>query len=98
MDLRQFRNNRGLQRKFVASKIKISGKHLNDIEAGRVNLTDKVALRFSHLYSVNIQKLSKCIRRGKMNNLDIINRQLELIDKIDNLQKKRKEEKRIVQA
>ncbi|EPS47397.1 hypothetical protein CFSAN002367_23796 [Clostridium botulinum CFSAN002367] len=33
-----------------------------------------------------------------MNNLDIINRQLELIDKIDNLQKKRKEEKRIVQA
>ncbi len=35
---------------------------------------------------------------GKMNNLDVINRQLELIDKIDNLQKKRKEEKRIVQA
>lgn len=33
-----------------------------------------------------------------MNNLDVINRQLELIDKIDNLQKKRKEEKRIVQA
>ncbi len=29
-----------------------------------------------------------------MNTLDVINRQLELIDKIDNLQKKRKEEKK----
>ncbi|ABS33223.1 helix-turn-helix transcriptional regulator [Clostridium botulinum] len=65
MDLRQFRNNRGLQRKFVASKIKISGKHLNDIEAGRVNLTDKVALRFSHLYSVNIQKIKQMYKEGK---------------------------------
>lgn len=65
MNLRKFRNSKGLQRKFVASKLKISCKHLNDIEAGRVNLTDNVALRFSNFYGINIEKIREMYKEGK---------------------------------
>lgn len=65
MDLRQLRNSRGLQRKFVVSKINISGKHLNDIEAGRVNLTDKVAAKLSNFYGVNVKEIKKMYKEGK---------------------------------
>lgn len=65
MNLRQLRNSRGLQRKFVVSKLNISGKHLNDIEAGRVNLTDKVAAKLSNFYGVNVKEIKKMYKEGK---------------------------------
>lgn len=65
MNLRQLRNSRGLQRKFVVSKLGISGKHLNDIEAGRVNLTNKVAAKLSKFYDIDVEKIKKMYKEGK---------------------------------
>ncbi len=65
MNLRQFRNSKGLQRKFVVEHIDISGKHLNDIEAGRVNLTDKIALKLANFYKINIKKIKEMYEEGK---------------------------------
>lgn len=50
--LRKFRYDKGFQRQFVASKIGICGKHLNDIESGKVNLTNNVASKLSKFYGV----------------------------------------------
>ncbi|HDK7218088.1 TPA: helix-turn-helix transcriptional regulator [Clostridium botulinum] len=65
MNLRQYRNSRGLQRKFVVSNIQISGKHLNDIEGGRVNLTDKIALKLSNFYCISVKKIREMYEEGK---------------------------------
>lgn len=65
MNLREYRKAQGLQRKFVAIKVGICGKHLNDIEAGRVNLTDKVALKLSEVYGVDLSKIKHMYREGK---------------------------------
>lgn len=63
--LRKFRYDRGLQRKFVAKKINVCGKHLNDIEAGRVTLTDKVAEKISKLYNISIEDVISMYEEGK---------------------------------
>lgn len=65
MNLKKFRDNEGFQRKYVVSKIGISGKHLNDIEAGRVNLTDKYATRLSEFYGVDINVIKNMYEEGK---------------------------------
>lgn len=63
--LRKLRMNRGLQRKFVASKIGICGKHLNDIEGGKVNLTNNVAKRFSEFYDLEVKEIENMYMEGK---------------------------------
>jgi len=65
MNLRQLREGRGYQRKFVAKKIGICGKHLNDIEAGKVNLTEKVAVKFSEVYDIELNKIKNMYEEGK---------------------------------
>jgi transcriptional regulator with XRE-family HTH domain len=65
MDLREFRKAQGLQRKFVAIKVGICGKHLNDIEAGRVNLTDKVAFKLSEVYGADLSEIKHMYQEGK---------------------------------
>ncbi|KZL88663.1 helix-turn-helix transcriptional regulator [Clostridium magnum] len=68
MNLREFRYIKGLQRQFVASKVGICGKHLNDIESGRVNLTVKVKQKLSDLYKTDekdIESMYKEVRNEK---------------------------------
>lgn len=65
MNLGQLRNSRGIQRQFAALHLEICGKHLNDIEAGRVNLTDKMALKFSNFYNIDVKKIKEMYREGK---------------------------------
>ena len=65
MNLREFRYSKGLQRKYVSSQINISGKHLNDIEIGKVNLTDKIASKLSTLYNVEISTIKSMYEEGK---------------------------------
>lgn len=65
MNLKELRANKGFQRKFVVAKVGISGKHLNDIEAGRVNLTDKVAARLSEIYGINVSNIKEMYQEGK---------------------------------
>ncbi|QXE20426.1 helix-turn-helix domain-containing protein [Clostridium sp. 001] len=65
MDLKELRSDRGFQRKFVATKIGISGKHLNDIEAGRVNLTTSVATKFSNFYGIDVTAIKEMYEEGK---------------------------------
>lgn len=67
MTLRQLRNKRGLRRKFVASNLNICGKHLNDIEAGRVNLTENLAGKFSDFYGIDVGKIKEMYEEGKSN-------------------------------
>lgn len=57
MNLKELRASRGYQRKFVVSKIGISSKHLNDIEAGRVNLTEKVAKKLADFYEADLEDI-----------------------------------------
>ncbi|MGL5150925.1 MAG: helix-turn-helix domain-containing protein [Clostridium sp.] len=57
MNLREYRNNQGFQRKFVVDKTGISSKHLNDVEAGKVNLTDNIATRLSKFYKLDKIKI-----------------------------------------
>ena len=65
MDLRNLRNKRGLRRNFVADKVGICGKHLNDIERGRVNLTQKVAERLAELYQLDIEEIFQMYKEGQ---------------------------------
>jgi transcriptional regulator with XRE-family HTH domain len=65
MNLREDRANKGLQRKFVVSKIGISSKHLNDIEAGRVTLTEKFAVKLSQFYGVDINLILEMYKEGR---------------------------------
>ena len=65
MNLKEFRANKGFQRKFVVAGVGICGKHLNDIEAGRVNLTDNVATKLSELYSVDVNTIKTMYKEGK---------------------------------
>jgi DNA-binding XRE family transcriptional regulator len=65
MNLKTLRETKGFQRKFAVSKIGISGKHLNDIEAGRVNLTDNCAEKISQFYGVNIDDIKNMYEEGK---------------------------------
>lgn len=65
MNLRQLRGSRGYQRKFVIDHIKISGKHLNDVEAGRVNLTDKVANKLANFYGLDVDIIKRMYKEGK---------------------------------
>lgn len=65
MDLKQFRAKKGFQRKFVVAGIGISSRHLNDVEAGRVNLTDKVAVKFSVFYGVEVSTIKIMYLEGK---------------------------------
>lgn len=65
MNLREFRYSKGLQRQYVSSQIDISGKHLNDIEIGKVNLTDKIASKLSTLYNVEISTIKSMYEEGK---------------------------------
>lgn len=66
--LRKLRYNAGLQRKFVAQKVGITGKHLNDIEAGKVNLTDNVAKRLANVYNIDVETIKKIYMEGKREN------------------------------
>ena len=65
MNLKKLRDIKGFQRKFIVSKIGISGKHLNDIEAGRVNLTDDIAKRFSDFYNIEVEEIENMYEEGK---------------------------------
>ncbi|GCD12218.1 MULTISPECIES: helix-turn-helix domain-containing protein [Clostridium] len=65
MNLKEFRDSRGSQRKFVVANIGICGKHLNDVEAGRVNLTDNVATKLSQFYNVSVDTIKKMYEEGK---------------------------------
>lgn len=65
LDLREFRKGKGYQRQFIATNVGICGKHLNDVEAGRVNLTKKVALKLSEVYKVNISKVIDMYMEGR---------------------------------
>jgi transcriptional regulator with XRE-family HTH domain len=68
LNLRELRASRGFQRRFVVSHIGISSKHLNDIEAGRVNLTEKCAKRLSEFYSIDINTIKSMYLEGKEDN------------------------------
>jgi len=63
--LRKLRYDKGLQRKFVALKIGICGKHLNDIEIGTVSLTVDVAKRFSDFYEIEVNEINNMYMEGK---------------------------------
>lgn len=63
--LRELRYKRGLQRKFVAEKIGICGKHLNDIEIGKVNLTDDVAKKLADVYAEDVENIKYMYKEGK---------------------------------
>ncbi len=65
MNLRELRNKRGLRRNFVADTVGICGKHLNDIEGGRVNLTQKVAQKLSSLYHLEVEKIFEMYKEGQ---------------------------------
>lgn len=65
MTLKELRKGKGIQRKFIAEKIGICGKHLNDIEGGRVNLTDKIAKKLSNFYGLKINDIKKMYKEGK---------------------------------
>lgn len=66
MNLREFRClHKGQQRQYVANQIGICGKHLNDIEAGRVNLTDKLAVKLSELYGIGVDEVKSMYEEGK---------------------------------
>lgn len=63
--LRQIRNNRGLQRKFVASKLKITPDHLSKIERGACTLTVENAQKMSMLYEVEINEIINAYKEEK---------------------------------
>jgi len=63
--LRKFRYDKGFQRQFIASKVGICGKHLNDIESGKVNLTENIANRLSEIYGVNSQDIILMYKEGR---------------------------------
>lgn len=65
MNLRTLRSERGLRRNFVANIVGICGKHLNDIEGGRVNLTQKVAGKLAEVYQLDIEEIFKLYEEGK---------------------------------
>lgn len=65
MNLRNLRNERGLRRSFVANMVGICGKHLNDIERGRVNLTHKVAEKLADVYQLDIEEIFKLYKEGQ---------------------------------
>ncbi|MGG7214021.1 helix-turn-helix domain-containing protein [Clostridium nigeriense] len=65
MNLRNLRNKRGLRRNFVADTVGICGKHLNDIEGGRVNLTQKVAEKLAELYQLDVGEIFKMYKEGQ---------------------------------
>ncbi|MCX7884249.1 MAG: helix-turn-helix transcriptional regulator [Caloramator sp.] len=65
MNLRELRYSKGLQRKFVAEHINISGKHLNDIEKGKVNLTDKMCKKLSKFYGIGEDEIKLMYLEGK---------------------------------
>ncbi|MDP4179062.1 MAG: helix-turn-helix transcriptional regulator [Bacillota bacterium] len=71
MNLRELRRKNGYQRKFVAEKVNICGKHLNDIEAARVNLTEKVANKLSIFYNIELDKIKNMYLEGKKNGKSI---------------------------
>lgn len=57
--LRELRNSKGLQRKFVAESIGVSARHLNDIEIANVNLTDNIATKLAAVYGVDEEYLKE---------------------------------------
>lgn len=65
MGLRELRYKFGYQRKFIAEKVGITGKHLNDIEIARVNLTDDVAKKLSEVYGTDVDMIKKIYEEGK---------------------------------
>jgi|GEM_PF-1867030 len=65
MNLKEFRDLKGFQRKFAVARVGISSKHLNDIEAGRVNLTENCAVKLSEFYDVSISIIKDMYEEGK---------------------------------
>lgn len=65
MNLKEFRAFKGFQRKFAVARVGISSKHLNDIEAGRVNLTENCAVKLSDFYDVSINVIKNMYEEGK---------------------------------
>lgn len=65
MGLRELRNKKGLQRKFVAARIGICGKHLNDIEAGKVNLTEEIAKKLADVYTEDVGIIKSMYMEGR---------------------------------
>jgi len=65
LNLRNFRNKRGLRRNFVADAAGICGKHLNDIEGGRVNLTQKIAEKLAELYQLDVEEVFEMYKEGR---------------------------------
>ena len=43
----------------------ICGKHLNDLDGGRVNLTQRVAEKLSDVYQLEIKAIFKMYEEGK---------------------------------
>jgi DNA-binding XRE family transcriptional regulator len=64
LNLREFRKSKGYQRKFIAESVGICGKHLNDVEAGKVSLTDKVCKKLSTTYCISMKKVREMYREG----------------------------------
>ena len=65
MNLRKYRYEHGFTRKFISSKVEISGKHLNDIEAGKVNLTENIAKKLSEVYGIDLDNIKQMYREGE---------------------------------
>ena len=64
-DLRKYRYSKGYQRKFVAKACEITGDHLNDIEGGRVNLTNTVAIKLARVYGVDVDTIKGIYKESK---------------------------------
>lgn len=64
-NLRKYRDKCGFQRRFISESIGITGKHLNDVEAGRVNLTNNVAGKLADVYGLNVDIIKKMYKAGK---------------------------------
>ena len=65
MNLKEFRDGRGSRRKFVADRVGIDGSHLNAVEGGRVNLSEKLAVKLSQFYDVDINIIKTMYKEGK---------------------------------
>lgn len=65
LPLRQIREEKGFQRKFVAKKLEIVPDHLSSIERGKAGLTIHIARKLSKLYEYSIEEIIKAYEGGK---------------------------------
>lgn len=65
MTLKEYRDSKGLRPSFVATAIGVCRKHLNDIENGRVNLTENRADNLSQFYGINVNTIKEMYEEAK---------------------------------